>query len=227
MPANAPPAHRPTPDHGRSGLVAGFSGLRSLLLLLLSGALLMLGGCQTLPQAPTTGSQIQQQHLYALRQWEAEGKIALRMGDQRQSANFHWQQQRDNYVIRLFGPFGQGATWLRRTSREVTLENAELGIRRARSAEQLMQDTLGWQVPVSNLQYWLRSLPAPRTDIQQEQRDEQGFLSHLEQQGWQVSYSRYQSVNGWWMPARIVAHRDDLHLTLVIHQWRLPQAPTP
>lgn len=192
------------------------------------GALLVclaaLTACQSTPQK-IPGAASQMEHLYVAREWEAEGKIAITLERERESASFKWSQVRDNYVIHLFGPFGQGGTWLRRTSRSVTLENAKTGVRHARSAEALMEEVLGWQVPVSNLQFWLRGLPAPKPRATHILQDNTGHLSSLQQQGWRVNYSHYQNFNGWWLPTRVTAERDRLQIRAVIKHWSLPAAP--
>lgn len=187
-------------------------------------AAFFLTACQTTPIMPTHVSQ-QQKALARIPSWQAEGKIAINMDGDRQSASFSWQQKHANYVIHLFGPFGQGATWLRRTSKGVTLENAEIGTRRATDPEQLMEETLGWQVPVSNLQYWIRGLAAPEPEPNNEQRNEVGLLSELEQQGWQVTYSKYETHDGWALPAKLTAERDSIKVTIVIKNWQLAMAP--
>ena len=191
-----------------------------LCLLLLA----LLSGCQSTPHK-IPGAAEQLQHLYEVADWEVEGKIAITLGNDRENASFKWSQERENYVIHLFGPFGQGGTWLRRTDRGVILENAKTGIKHARSAEALMQEVLGWQVPVSNLQYWLRGLPAPKPTPSQLEPDTSGHLLRLQQQGWRVDYSAYQDFHGWWLPTKINAERDDLRIRLVIKQWQLPTAP--
>lgn len=194
-------------------------------LWLMGAALLMVvSGCQTTPRQ-TLGSTQQEIALYGVKHWQAEGKIAIQMADDRQSASFTWRQDKADYTIHLFGPFGQGATWLRRTSGGVTLENAKTGVHRAASAEALMEDVIGWQVPVAGLQFWLRGLPAHKPQPTQLERDAEGALSHLQQQGWQVTYSRYELFDGWRLPSRILATRDDLRLTIVIKRWQLPELP--
>jgi outer membrane lipoprotein LolB len=195
--------------------------------LLLAGLFLaaLLSGCQSTPTPKTSGGLLQESHLYRAENWQAEGKISIQMASDRQSASFKWNQAKESYEIHLFGPFGQGATWLRRTGREVTLENVKTGQHKAASAEALMQEVLGWQVPVTNLQFWLRGMPAKKLRPQNLERDPAGFLTHLHQEGWQVDYSRHQDFNGWWLPTRILAARNDLRLTIVIKSWQLPDAP--
>lgn len=198
---------------------------KNLLLAVLCLAAL-LSGCQSTPQKASSDGLLQESQLVRAAHWEAEGKIAIQMANDRQSASFKWSQHKENYDIHLFGPFGQGTTWLRRTSRHVTLESAKTGLQKASSAEALMHDVLGWQVPVSNLQFWLRGLPAKKPRPTASTRDPAGYLIELQQEGWQVAYSRHKDFGGWWLPTRILAERGDLRLTIVIKHWRLPGSPT-
>jgi outer membrane lipoprotein LolB len=197
--------------------------LPQTLLWLGACLVIALSGCQSTPHKAIGGAQ-QEKLLYRVSHWEAEGKIAIQLANDRQSASFKWTQDKADYTIHLFGPFGQGTTWLRRTSRGVTLENAKTGIHNAASAEDLMEEVLGWRVPVANLQFWLRGLPAKKPRPANLERDPAGLLAHLHQQDWQVAYSRYQHFNGWWLPTRILAERDDLRLTIIIKRWQLPNA---
>lgn len=184
----------------------------------------LLSACQTMP---TTQIDVQDQQdmIRRIPSWQAEGKIALQMGDDRQSAAFDWQQQRANYVIHLYGPFGQGTTWLRRTSKGVSLENAEIGRRHASDAEQLMQDSFGWQVPVSNLQYWIRGLIAPKPPADETVLDEIGLISQLDQEGWHVTYVKYGTYNGWQLPTKLTAERESIKVTIVVKNWQISMAP--
>jgi outer membrane lipoprotein LolB len=183
-----------------------------------------LSGCQTSPPRPVLSPQ--QYSIQAIPNWQAEGKIAINMNGQRQNASFKWEQDQADYVVHLFGPFGQGTTWLRRTSEGVSLENAEIGLKRAATAEQLMKTNLGWQVPVSNLQYWLRGLTAPSPRPKHQETDPRGLLTALEQEGWTVAYPQYQTFQGLLLPAKMTAKRDAITVTIAIKQWQLlPASP--
>lgn len=197
---------------------------RRLSILSLLAVTLLVSACQSTLVLPENVSR-QQEAIRRIPSWQAEGKIAINMNGERQSASFDWQQQRGNYVIHLYGPFGQGATWLRRTDKGVSLENAEIGVRRAATAEQLMQETLGWQVPVSDLQYWIRGLAAPKPAPSQVEVDERDLMASLEQQGWQVTYSRYDLHEGWVLPEKLTARRDGIEVTVVVKRWQLATAP--
>lgn len=88
------------------------------------------------------------------------------------------------------------------------------------SAENLMESQLGWSLPVSNLLWWVRGLPAPDSAYQLQLNDDS--LAHrLEQDGWQLEYVRYQTLeNDTRLPERIQLQGPQLQLTLLVKQWQ-------
>lgn len=206
--------------------------MRFLLFLIILS--LSLAGCQSFsPQNAPAGShttstaelkqaQKHLQKLAAFNRWEAKGKIKITVDGEPQSASFEWQQYKNNYTINFFGPFGYGNSWLRRTSKGVTLETPELPTQHAKTPEQLLLQTVGWQAPISNLQYWIKGQPAPKV-----MRDKQplthltqhGALNALSQQGWDIQFSRHQLYQGLWLPGKITAKRQGVAILVIVKQW--------
>lgn len=50
--------------------------------------------------------------------------------------------------------------------------------------------------------------------------DADSRLARLEQDGWQIEYTRYAEQNGYWLPERLKLHGQDLDVTLVIKDWQ-------
>jgi outer membrane lipoprotein LolB len=98
------------------------------------------------------------------------------------------------------------------------LEVANQGRYEATSPEALLEEQLGWKLPVSHLAWWVRGLPAP--DSKSLTLDGDSRLASLEQDGWQVEYLSYTEQNGYWLPERIKLHGTDLDVTLVIKDWQ-------
>ena len=184
--------------------------------------LLLAAGCAGRAPLPTTASEAQwQQHrarVAALVAWQARGRVGMRAGDEGWSASFDWRQQDDRFRIRLSGPFGRGVLQLAGDGNLVVLEQADGPRRAARSAEQLLEDETGWQLPVSGLRYWLLGLPQPQRE-ERHRLDPQGRLAELEQDGWQIEFRRYQAVDGLDLPAKLALRNRTLDVKLVIQQW--------
>ncbi|RMO05971.1 Outer-membrane lipoprotein LolB [Pseudomonas cichorii] len=159
------------------------------------------------------------QQLSSLDGWQINGKVGIRAPGDSGSGTLFWLQRQDYYDIRLSGPLGRGAARLTGRPGGVTLEVANQGRYEATSPETLLQDQLGWKLPVSHLVWWVRGLPAPDSKSRLT-LDDDSRLASLEQDGWQVEYLSYAEQNGYWLPERIKLHGQDLDVTLVIKDWQ-------
>ena len=199
------------------------------LTKLLAAALMLaaLGGCATAPLPAIDNWNDYQSQLAQLQHWQLSGKLGVRMAANAAnskrggSAYLNWEQNPAAYAIRLSGPLGQGTTWIRGDDGGVSLEQAGQAAVRADSPEALVAQTLGWELPIGDLFYWVRGIPAPRAPIAQQAKHPSGSLAQLQQSGWQLDFSRYNAVGPWQLPGKIVAHRDGLRLTLIIKNWQL------
>ena len=150
--------------------------------------------------------------------WHINGKIGIRAPKDSGSGTLFWLQRQDYYDIRLSGPLGRGAARLTGRPGQVSLEVANQGRYEAASPETLLEEQMGWKLPVSHLAWWVRGLPAPDSKSRLT-LDGDSHLASLEQEGWQVEYSSYSEQNGYWLPERIKLHGSNLDVTLVIKEW--------
>jgi outer membrane lipoprotein LolB len=151
--------------------------------------------------------------------WQIDGKIGIRAPKDSGSGTLFWLQRQDYYDIRLSGPLGRGAARLTGRPGKVSLEVANQGRYDAPNPEVLLEEQLGWKLPVSNLAWWVRGLPSPDSKSRLT-LDADSRLANLEQDGWQVEYTDYTQQNGYWLPERIKLHGTDLDVTLVIKAWQ-------
>ena len=185
-------------------------------------AVLLLNGCANQPVA--TGAiadwDSYQQRLKQQQQWQLSAKIGVRSSSDSGSAYLKWQQAPDNYDIHLSGPLGQGSVRIIGNSEQVTLEQAGKPTLSAPTADQLLQQALGWHAPLEQLKYWVRGLPAPDLPAKIEHTP-QGVVASLQQSGWQLNYSRYRDEGDFLLPGKLVATQGELKLTLIVKNWML------
>jgi len=191
--------------------------------------LLVLSGCsQFSAKEQLTGSgqasswQAHKQQITPIDAWQINGKLGIRSEQESGSAILFWLQRQDYFDISLSGPLGQGSTRLTGRQGAVSLEIANRGTFTATTAEALMQQQLGWSLPVEHLLWWVRGLPAPQIKSRVQLNDD-SLLATLEQDQWLVEYLSYRNENGLQLPERIKLSGADLNITLVIKQWQARQ----
>lgn len=150
--------------------------------------------------------------------WTLQGKLGMRSPQQSGSGTLLWLQWQDNYDIRLSGPLGRGATRITGSPAGIVLEMAGQEPLHAATAEDLLEQQIGWRLPVEHLLWWVRGLPAPNSPSRL-QLDIESRLARLQQSGWTIEYSRYQDVDGVQLPQRMQLAGQDILLTLIITQW--------
>ncbi|MGD8514308.1 MAG: lipoprotein insertase outer membrane protein LolB [Granulosicoccaceae bacterium] len=193
----------------------------SLLALLMA---IILPACTVLPEQPVPADReaarlAHRQALLTLETWMLNGRISIRHGEEAWHAGLYWHQIGDIYQIRIIAPLGQGGAQLDGSSHSVVLQTGD-GVYRADSAERLLAEQFGWQLPVEGLRYWAigRVAPGPVDSIS---HDEFGRLRELQQSGWTISYLRYQPDNSNLMlPGKVFLRRNGLEVRFVVDSWQ-------
>ena len=186
--------------------------MRRWLFLLLS---LSLVGCVTAPSTqPVVRPLLAEQKPFVL-----NGRLAIKHGTERSSSNLRWTHHADEDEMLLLAPFGHTVARIYSDSHEVVLDTADKHYTAHNTAE-LTEQVLGWYLPLDGLRYWVLALPAPESEARIE-RDANGQLSIMRQDGWDIYYSRYTALTSDGLPQRISVQRDGLELLLLIDEWEI------
>jgi outer membrane lipoprotein LolB len=198
--------------------------LKAISLLTVVAAIL--NGCSHQhPKAPLISQDWanHKQNVEAISHWQATGKLAVKVPNDGGSANLKWLQTGQTYQIELNGPFGSGKMTINGGPDKVTLNEVGQLPQTATTAEELIRKNSGWNIPITQLAFWVRGLPDPTTKITYFAPNAQGLIGELEQLGWKVSYGDYLNLNtptrSIPMPGRIVAEYKDVRLILVVREW--------
>ncbi|HET8807174.1 MAG TPA: lipoprotein insertase outer membrane protein LolB [Methylophaga sp.] len=195
--------------------------------LLISSVMLLLPACALFWQPkPETSAETLWQHratqLQQLDEWSFRGRTLIQQGKEGWNAGVSWEQKQDSFKIRLTGPFSQGAVELTGDSQQVEMLTSDGERFTAETPEQLLEEVLGWRLPVSALRDWVRGLPYNGEAVTLREIDDEGHLLAINQAGWQVEFLRYVPFAGLQIPDKVFIKRDDLSVRLVISEWDQP-----
>ncbi|KTD23016.1 outer membrane lipoprotein LolB [Legionella londiniensis] len=150
--------------------------------------------------------------------WVVTGAMAAKNQKKSWTASVNWRQQgMNNYQIRLFGPLGGGTVIIEKHNGVVTYKDGPKTVT-SKNADELLQQETGIRLPVNNLYYWVRGIPAPGA-IQSAKYDQYNHLTYLKQSGYTINYTRYTSVNNIDLPSKMELHGNGVTIKFVIKQW--------
>jgi outer membrane lipoprotein LolB len=191
-------------------------------LLLVALALNACSGASVKKTVPDSKAAYQEraEKLGAISAWGLVGRISLDDGDRGGSGRLQWEVKPGRSELDFHGAMGRGAWHLQISPESAVLKEANGAEQIAPGVNALIQDRMGWPIPVEALQWWVRGLAAPGT-VEGEQYDSQGLLTKLDQFGWSVKFNRYDLVAGIAVPVRLDAIRDNYRVKLAISRWQM------
>ncbi len=194
--------------------------INPIILLL---CLIWLSSCATTPAATAPQNEDiawdnRVQLLSNIQKWDLKGLIAIRNERDAGTASLNWQQDHQNYTLSLFGPLGVEAYKMVGGPGMVQLTDPKGKTFSAATPELLVAEQTGWQLPVSSLYYWIRGLSVPGVPAKK-QFDHFHHITDLSQQGWQIHYLRYTSIDQVDLPSKIFMDYAALNIKIIISEW--------
>ncbi len=119
---------------------------------------------------------------------------------------------KDSQILDLKSPIGTTVARIQTTSEGATLQVVGRDKVAADSIETLMQETLGFSVPITGLAYWLEGTPDPRSAYNEDSPDA------FSQMGWHITVAARDNQN---RVKRLVVHRESqpsIRMTLLIQE---------
>ncbi len=142
--------------------------------------------------------------------WFADGILGYNENGKGFSANYYWQNTAQKYHIQLIGPLGAWRAMLSGDKHSAALTMSDGRVFHAKDAGTLMQENLGWSIPVIDLRYWFLGLPNPAMKYKI-QRTANGDMQQIQQAGWIIDYSEHRT--------RLVLTQGQKKITVIIEHF--------
>lgn len=187
----------------------------------LIAAALSLAGCASLPPPPPADTEAQARHLRQLAEigaFSVSGRMAVQTEKRGFSGTLRWKHTEDGDHFALYSPLGAQVADIQSTVQGVTLTTNDRKTYKADTAEALLQDTMGWSLPLTGLSDWILGRPT-RSAHEIVALDDHGRLARLKQDGWDIEYAAYKTVEGRDLPGKVLLRSPQLDLKLLIEQW--------
>jgi outer membrane lipoprotein LolB len=179
---------------------------------------LLMSACSVVPVEPGGYySKAGRAHLYKLKQWAFDGRLAVSGHNDSWTANISWEHEPGEEKIKLSGPLGQGAMLIRLVNDFVTVDRGDGKVESSARSEEFINQQLGIFVPVHSLRYWVVGLPEPSREFEE-------VGDGFRQAGWHSEYKEMQRAEGEIMPRKITVTNDQVKLKLIVDRWDLDVA---
>jgi outer membrane lipoprotein LolB len=170
---------------------------------------MFVAACATAPLAP------RDQHPFDLL-----GRVFVTYSGGAVTSNVRWEHAAERDEIWLMTPTGQTLAHIVDTPAGATLTRADQQQFRAASVEALTHRALGWTLPLSPLQYWVRGMPTPGSGPEVLERDKQNRLISFNQNGWRVSLTYHEAGELAGKVRRVDLKDGTNEIRFVVDTWR-------
>ncbi|HEX5352488.1 MAG TPA: lipoprotein insertase outer membrane protein LolB [Rhodanobacteraceae bacterium] len=191
---------------------------------------LLLAACAPVPvRKPGTPEQLAAQSarertLGVQRNWSLEGRFAASDGHHGGSGGLTWQQTGRQFRFTLRAPITGKTVQLSGGPDGAVLTGAGKQPLAGRSAGEVLDAEFGWNVPVSDLAWWVRGLRAPGSPAILT-FGANGLPATLDQDGWHIDYRDWYAERTPPLPRKVYASRDPYTVRVMIQNWVLDSAP--
>lgn len=162
-------------------------------------AILVLQGCSSLPSKDFVPVNPE-----TLSEWSVEGAVVIKNDQGKQETFFEYKNINGEYEIAIKpeSPVAPVQAVVKGREGEPESIHVEAKTSTGKALAENLQKTL----PLDNMTYWLRALPA--TDEATLKQDD-NLLSELQEGGWDIEYDDYMQVSRYYLPEKIDMKKAD------------------
>ena len=120
--------------------------------------------------------------------FDISGRFSIKSLEANRYGNFGWIKNNDTEELSFNTPLGQTVAKVMIDNQKTILQTND-NVYTGDDLDQMMQDKLGFVIPLKYLHYWIQGVALPNTTITQE------LPSGFSQLGWNVQYLQWQDQN--------------------------------
>lgn len=171
-------------------------------------------------QALLAAQSAREKQLQGHDNWTIRARLGVSDGEHGGSGSLVWIRRNNTFDFELRAPVTGRSFRMHGGPDRVRLDGLKQGSLHGTDARALLQQALGWQVPMAQLDYWVRGMRAPGSTAQL-LFGADGLPERLSQDGWTVEYRDWYPETEPALPRRVFANRGNDRVRMVINSWAL------
>lgn len=179
------------------------------------------GGLSDRPEEAQVLWTSQQQALASYNSWDIHSRAVIKLEAEAYNIGIRWQRDAGDFEMLLEAPFGQGVFRIGYRAGDVyRLWLPDGQVFENLTAEALLEDVIGWSLPISGLEYWIRGMPRPVTDFSHRVSTD-GLTRSIVQDQWTISYLDFFDEPQYpRLPRKVELVSDTITVKLVVERWQ-------
>jgi len=177
---------------------------KSLLFFLV----LFLNGCASFYDANVDKPANYHKPLQIDQSYNISGRFSIKTAEKNYYGNFNWLKESSNEELDFMSPIGSTVAQIKIESDVAILTDENNKTYTGDNLNQLMDERLGFVLPMSYLHYWIQGVPLPQYPVQE------NLQSGFAQLGWKVEYLSWHDDNH---PQIVQVSKPDLRIKLLIN----------
>ena len=157
--------------------------------------------------------------LGSLNHWVVEGKIGYRDSGGGGSAWVSWSQSKEEFEIKLSGPFGINTKIIKGSFNHAELQPEDYHISVSQNYDIYQKKSIILGTQIEHLQFWIRGMASPSLTNIEKRYNGDGTLASLKQAGWRLDFSDYKSIGKLKLPNKIKGKEGVYEFNLSIKKW--------
>jgi outer membrane lipoprotein LolB len=158
-----------------------------------------------------------------LTNWDLTAKFTVSTKDSTESGSIRWMLNSVEERLDILAPTGSVVA-------QVTVSDSEARLKTdnqetvAQDADILFREVMGTSFPVGALRFWIRGLDAPNLKVESVEKDGDGRITELTQDGWRLSYNGNIAIESgshrFEVPRRLTATRGEIVIRWASTEWQ-------
>lgn len=188
-------------------------------VIFLLSLVVLITSCSMFQKQPQSNNSNEESALRNFVDWKIHGRISIKTPEETSIISIRWQQNKDDIKLRLYGSMGK--TYARLVKKDgiatLTVENKSYTDSNARY---LLWSVLGWDLPIDEMQYWIKGTTNPEKNEKQIIRNEKGQLNSFSYKKWQVVFERYKKFESYQLPTKLILTHPKIRIRFSIQSWK-------
>lgn len=187
--------------------------------LVLGSLCLVLTACATREQRPAGAWLDERQAWFDEHpEWSIAGRVSINDGERGGSLSFDWRAEGEAHRIHLRTSAG-GRQWrLHFSPGSAVLEGSDVGRLSGPHPDPLVEEAVGWPIPVYALSWWIRGLVPPGGGNPRFAED--GTLAGVTGPLWTLDYRHFDRVEDRLLPTWLEARSNPYTVRIAIRGWQ-------